>query len=57
MRPKINGMHQRVKTRSARESSSWPRREDLPLHRATLPSRKSASNPAGRNASAFHIYV
>jgi len=44
-------------TRSARESNSWPSNEDFPLHLATLPSKKSASNPAGRKARAFHRYV
>jgi hypothetical protein len=44
-------------TRSARESNSCPRRDDLPLHLATLPSKKSANSPATGNPSALHKYV
>ena len=42
-------------TRSANESSSCPMREDLPLHRAILPSMKSKNRPKGMNARAAQM--
>lgn len=44
-------------TKSARESSSWPMSDDLFLHRATLPSKKSKKRPNGINANAAHIFA
>lgn len=41
-----------IRTKSAKESSSCPMREDLLRHRATLPSIKSKNNPKGMNARA-----
>lgn len=43
-----------MRTKSARESSSWPIKEDFLLQRATLPSRKSKKSPKGINARAIH---
>lgn len=43
-----------MRTKSAKESSSWPIKEDFLRQRATLPSRKSKKSPKGINARATH---
>lgn len=42
-------------TKSARESSSWPIKDDFLRHLATRPSIKSKKSPKGMNASASHM--
>ena len=44
-------------TKSASESSSWPMREDFPLHLATLPSKKSKKRPKGMKPRASQRLV
>ena len=46
-----------MRTRSARESSSWPMRLDLPRQRATLPSKKSKNRPKGMKPKASQRLV
>jgi len=45
------------RTKSARESSSWPMRLLFFLHLATFPSMKSKNRPKGINAKAAHKFA